>query len=260
MKSICLNIVFVISVILSVKCEVDNAVYSCNVTDRSGRDAKRCESINDIVIEEVIHNPGEKKIWCVVINNDRGLYNNQSLEIKVGGGYGFGVGYSWTLDHETMDAETVKFKLNTGTNKVAIYAYANKPFPDLKSIKLSGKELCDRSASLTPSTSSSGSKVVETVDANNLIVTPTTVKSVSKDDRYRFLYDCADRPSTVKTTTFCPGQSISSDKFLVEKFNVDGEDYWCLNFAAEKSKKKLTVKLSNSYTALSWVIKVMIFM
>lgn len=259
MKSIFVNILLVISVIYSVNCEVDNAVYSCTVTDRTDREPNRCESIDAIIVEETIHNPGNKKIWCVVINNENGAYNNQSLEIKMGGGYGFGVGYSWTLDHESMDAENVKFKLNVGLNKIALYAYTNKPFPEINSIKLSGKELCDRSASATPSALSlSSSKPVDSASIDvttklNIETPTTTVKSVSKDDRYRFLYDCADRPSTVKTTSFCPGQTISSDKFMVEKFNVGGEDYWCLNFAAEKSKKKMTVKLSNSFTALSWV-------
>lgn len=262
MKSILVNILLVISVIYSVNCDIDNAVYSCKITDRTDREPNRCESIDAIIVEETVHDPGSKKIWCIVINNDNGQYNNQSLNIKVGGGYGFGVGYSWTLDHESMDAENVNFKLNVGLNKIAIYAYAKKPFPEIISIKLSGKELCNRSASATPpSTIASkpvGSATVDvtttTTTSNKIIETPsTTEKIISIEDRYRFLYDCADRSSTKKTTSFCPGQSISSDKFMVEKFNVGGEDYWCLSFAAEKTKKQMTVKLSNSFTALSWV-------
>lgn len=259
-----LSFSILISIIYSVRCDVDNAVYSCNVVDRTNRDPNRCETINDIVVEERVHNGN--KIWCIVINNDAGTYNDQNLEIGVSG-QGYGVGYSFTLDHISMDISKVVFKLSTGVNKVALYAYEKKPFPSISSIILNGKNLCGGSNvtekdaisnNVASNSSPSDQKDVhhKETEEKKSEDEPTSIAQIGKDERYRFLNDCIDRPSSLETTTFCSEKKISPNKFIVEKFDLNGEDYWCLSFGPEKSNKSAVIKLSNPYTGVSWVNKI----
>lgn len=85
---------------------------------------------------------------------------------------------------------------------------------------------------------------------------------LTQDPAFKYLNDCLDKRTSKKFTTYCEDR-IPSSVFLIEKFNLKGQDYWCFNFPSQnggdsiRSQKKRQV-LSMTFSGesicpITWV-------
>lgn len=221
----------------------DNPTYACESYNRQNRTQNRCEGINDIIVEQRVQESTNKKLWCIVLNNENNVYNGQNLIINFTA-RGFGVATLFA-ERLSMTPSSAVFKLNAGVNTIALYGLNKKsPFPRIKSLKLEGDELC----------SNDGRGRSFNEDIPDQLALDSEL--YPKHDNFRFVNHCRDKSETLTTTKWCPGVEIPATSFIVEKFKLHDEDYWCMNFETETndpSQKKLDFLLSNGDKELAWV-------
>lgn len=235
-----------------------NAVYSCDLIDRSDRPPTRCETINDIIVEERIHYQSNVRFWCIVLNNIYNYYTGATLEIQLAGS-GYGVSFI-TATELTARGMQVPFQMNTGINRIAIYSYNGQhSFPRIRSIKIAGYELCNED-SLGSNTGEIRIRNRIGDDPDSLILNDNLsnylYRNREEGDRYRFLNDCNGRPSKNSFTSYCKNFNIPSSVFMIDKLSHDGEQYWCMNFERDKTRrglKTLLVKFRGVSKSYSWV-------
>lgn len=236
-----------------------NTVYSCDIVDRSRRTPNRCESINDIIVEERTYYQSNVRYWCIVLDNRANYYTGYPLEIQLAGN-GYGVSFITATELPTQGFR-VPFQMNSGVNRIAIYSYSGQyTFPRIRSIKLAGRDLCDQQLNDFNSEPLIENRVDYT--NNNLPndmrdgLSTYITQNRETGDRYRFLNDCMDRRSTGKFTSWCPNLKIPSSVFMIERFNLNGEDYWCFNFERDKTRRNLNtllIKFRGVSKSYSWV-------
>lgn len=240
---IILSFVIFATLTCSVMCRSENPTFACELYNRKNRTQNRCEGIDNIIVEQRVQASTNRKLWCIVFDNDNDVYSGQNLVINFTA-RGFGVS-TIIAERVEMKPSSVVFKLNSGLNTIALYGLNKKsPFPKIKSLKLKNEELClndGRGRSLTE-------------EIPDQLALDTELYPVN--DQYRFINHCRDKSDSIKSTTWCPGMDIPSSMFIVEKFKVQGENYWCLNFEPQSNdpnKRVLDVKLSDGNKELAWV-------
>lgn len=227
----------------SVSGRSDNPTFACESYNRKNRTQNRCEGIDNIIVEQRVQASTHKKLWCIVLDNDNDVYSEQNLIINFTA-RGFGVA-SIIAERAVMNPSSVVFKLNSGINTIALYGLNKKsPFPRIKSLKLGNAELC----------SNDGRGRALTEDIPDQLALDTELYPIQ--DGYRFVNHCRDKSDTISSTTWCPGVDIPSTMFIVEKFKLHDENYWCLNFEPQSNdagRKVLDVKLSDGNKELALV-------
>lgn len=239
-----------------------NTVYSCDIIDRSRRAPNRCETTNDIIVEERTYYQSNVRYWCIVLDNRANYYTGYTLEIQLAGS-GYGVSFITATELPTQGLR-VPFQMNSGVNRIAVYSYSGQhTFPRIRAIKLAGRELCndnnnqlinsyDTAPFITNRLSETTNDYTQNDDGLAIYVT----RNRESGDRYRFLNDCIDRRSTGKFTTWCPHLKIPSSVFMIERFDLNGEDYWCFNFERDKTRrglKTLLIQFRGISKSYSWV-------
>lgn len=93
------------------------------------------------------------------------------------------------------------------------------------------------------------------------IKTESRAPILSSDPGFKYLNDCLDKRASKTYTTFCKDYNIPSTAFLIEKFNLQNQDYWCFNFPPFENhnlKRRHALMMSfngSSICPISWVNK-----
>lgn len=222
-----------------------NAIYACDLINRTYRSPNRCETIDDIIVEERIYSGKHVRFWCIIIDNRRRIYNGQSFEIDVAGGYGL----SWLIATKiSLIGLRMKFKLNSGVNRIIIYGpKPRSPLPGITTIMLSNRDLCKKE-----SRSHGPREQVERFDDYEMDVE----NRFDDNDEYRFLTHCSKQRESVEYTTFCDGVRIPAKDFIIQTYKLGGQKYWCINFDRDRinpGSHILTLTFRGAAKALTWV-------
>lgn len=147
------------------------------------------------------------------------------------------------------------------------------PVPEIESIEINGLDVCDHFKHQSDNNIPEISKTYVPSIENNFAeeTRPRRDESrpsqmlekrasiLSTDPGYKYLNDCLDKRASKSHTTYCKDYKIPSSAFLIEKFNVGDEDYWCFNFPPlenhnQKRRHALTMSFNgSSICPISWV-------
>lgn len=156
--------------------------------------------------------------------------------------------------YSLLNSLTKSHSASKETSKLAIWSKTSNFLPDIASIQMGDKPKCKAIKDTDSSTKYHQHDYGRYRQKRATDGIPNIIKT---DPSYKYLYDCLKKRFSVEKTSWCKDDDISSRTFIVEKFDLDGINYWCVNFESSSLTKNkildLKIIVKTPYKLISWV-------
>lgn len=149
LKNIILIIILKYLIIINISCQTivyEDILDLCYWQDKSiYKSSKKCEKINDLIVEKRI-NGETRPYWCIVINNRRRTY--RQIEIQFNGTQNSRQVSYYVRNIERLELNNAnsfieKFKIKATMGRIVINSIEKSNFQNIISLKIDNIEMCN---------------------------------------------------------------------------------------------------------------------